>query len=64
MDKQTSYEMTMPDCHEHLKLCGHYLNQAYVQNLLIFIPIALILVNFTYFLEMASVDPDVANLAQ
>ena len=53
-----------PGFKEHLRLCGYYVNKAYMQNLLLFVPIALLLGNMSFFMDIFDVNPEVSNLAQ
>ena len=46
-----------------LKLCGHYVNQAYIQNWVLFIPIGLMLANMQFFFELIGQDSTVAMYA-
>lgn len=48
----------------NLRLCGHYMNLAYMQNLLLFVPVATLLSNMWVFLGIINVDVEVSNLAQ
>ena len=64
MDGKVTLEVTAPDYDEHLKLCGHYVNRAYANNILIFIPISLLLGNMYFFMDIINIDAEVAENAQ
>ena len=45
---------------ENLRLCGHYVNRAYMQNLLLFMPVAFVLSCMQFFMNLVKVDPRVS----
>ena len=48
---------------QNLRLCGHYMNQAYLKNILIFLPLSLALGNIKFFLNWIGQDPEVSEIA-
>ena len=64
MDLQNTQELMTPVFNEHLRLCGYYMNKAYMQNMLLFVPIAILLGNMSFFMDIFDVNPEVSNLAQ
>lgn len=49
---------------QNLQLCGHYMNKAHFQNLLVFIPMGLLLGNSWFFLDLLGQEYEVAKIAQ
>ena len=64
MDGNSINVLMKPGLNEHLELCGYYMNKAYLQNILLFAPLGLLLGNMWFFMDIVNVNQEVSNLAQ